>query len=134
MSDMTVRGFPPGGTKKQLARVSDDGFGIEFDDPAQATWEDIIIDGFALRGGSTPPDVIPFGPSGGLYASGFNGGSTTEIVYGSFEIPHSYKEGTDLHPHIHWAPTTSSRVTSNGKWSIPLPTSTELLALRRLSP
>jgi hypothetical protein len=32
------------------------------------------------------------------------------------QIPHDYKEGTDLIPHIHWAPTTTATYT--GTWTL----------------
>lgn len=32
------------------------------------------------------------------------------------QIPHDYKQGTDLIPHIHWAPTTSAIYT--GTWTL----------------
>ncbi len=31
-----------------------------------------------------------------------------EELFVIVQIPHSYKYGTDLHPHIHWAPTTTN--------------------------
>lgn len=34
-------------------------------------------------------------------------GGTTEQLFGTEEIPHSYKEGTDLNFHVHWMPTTT---------------------------
>lgn len=32
--------------------------------------------------------------------------AVTEMVLGAAQLPHSYKEGTSLRPHIHWAPAT----------------------------
>ena len=29
-------------------------------------------------------------------------------MFFSIQLPHSYKEGTDIYPHIHWSPTTAS--------------------------
>lgn len=66
-------------------------------------YDDIIIQAMNLRGGSTPPGYVVFQDS--IYASSFKNAST-DIVYGSFEIPHSYKEGTDLEIHLHWSPST----------------------------
>ena len=34
--------------------------------------------------------------------------NASDIVYGSFEIPHTYKEGTDLEVHIHWSPSSTN--------------------------
>ena len=32
----------------------------------------------------------------------------TELVFVLMQLPHSYKEGTDVSPHIHWCKTTSA--------------------------
>lgn len=81
--------------------------------PAQKTlaltttvWDDIIILPSNLRpSGTTPPSWTVF--QGGIYALAFTNAQSDE-VYGSFELPHDYKEGTALHPHIHWAPSTNN--------------------------
>ena len=39
-----------------------------------------------------------------------------EILYIVFQVPHSYKEGTDLYPHVHWQPTTTN--TDDVLWKI----------------
>jgi len=31
--------------------------------------------------------------------------SATEIIFLLVQMPHGWKQGTDLHPHIHWSPT-----------------------------
>jgi len=31
-----------------------------------------------------------------------------EILYIIFQVPHSYKEGSDLYPHVHWQPTSTN--------------------------
>jgi hypothetical protein len=33
--------------------------------------------------------------------------ASDECVYFSLQLPHKYKEGTALHPHVHWAPTNT---------------------------
>jgi hypothetical protein len=78
--------------------------------PAQKTlvldtvvYDDIVIAAMNLRGGGTPPDYVAFQNS--IYAASFKNAST-DIVYGSFELPHTYKEGTDLELHLHWSPST----------------------------
>lgn len=34
--------------------------------------------------------------------------STTETVWVIYQLPHSYKDGSTLKPHVHWARTTSA--------------------------
>lgn len=76
-------------------------------------WDDIILNATNLRPGATPPAYAAF--KGGIFGARFDAGVADE-VYGSFEIPHDYKEGTDLHIHTHWSPTTTN--TGNVVWGI----------------
>jgi hypothetical protein len=68
-------------------------------------YNDIIISASNLRPGSTAPDFASF--ISPVYALKFLN-SQTDIVYGSFEIPHSYKEGTALEVHVHWSPSSNN--------------------------
>lgn len=77
-------------------------------------WDDIVIPPGALGGGASSPDLITLVSNISAYA--FDGGGTLEQLYGSFEIPHDYKEGTDLRPHIHWTPTTAGA--GNVVWNL----------------
>jgi hypothetical protein len=77
-------------------------------------WDDIVIPAFALGVVASIPDSINFGPSGNLKIRGFDGAATSEMLYGSFELPHGYKEGTDITVHVHWTPTNANA--GNVKW------------------
>jgi len=69
-------------------------------------YDDIIIQAANLRpSGTTPPTFTVFKDS--IYAIQFTN-AQTDIVYGSFEIPHTYKEGTDLEVHLHWSPDSTN--------------------------
>lgn len=76
-----------------------------------STYEDIIINASNLRVGSTPPSFIPFQDS--IYALSFSN-NATDILYGSFEVPHSYKVNTPLEVHLHWSPSSTN--TGNCNW------------------
>lgn len=78
-------------------------------------WEDIIVPAFALATGAAAPDLVAF-DGGSLKALAFDGNSTTEMLYGCFEMLHSYKEGSNVSIHVHWAPTTAN--TGNVKWQL----------------
>lgn len=70
-------------------------------------WRDINLSGASLvPGGSAAPDPINFVDSN-LLVYGFDGGTLTERLYGSCEMQHDYKEGSDIELHIHWTPTTA---------------------------
>lgn len=70
-------------------------------------WDDIIIPIFGTRfTGSDDPDIRKI-DSGGTVIRGSHfpvSGETFFIV----ELPHNYKEGTDLYPHVHWVGAAAS--------------------------
>jgi hypothetical protein len=68
-------------------------------------WDDIIILPNNMRGGTTPPSWATVFKDG-VYQMCFVNGQSDE-VYGSFELPHDYKEGTALYPHLHWSPSST---------------------------
>lgn len=74
------------------------------------TWTDLV---------ATAASINPTGPdaAAGVDATyGFltfaNGANASAFV--TFQLPHSYAEGTDIEPHIHWQRATSS--TEAVKW------------------
>ena len=77
-------------------------------------WDDIIIPPSGLAAVQNIPGRITI--KGGLQGYGFDGGSTTEELNGSFELSHGYKEGTDLRPHIHWLPINTNA--GSVKWQL----------------
>ena len=69
-------------------------------------WDDktISIGGMVLDG-SNPPTVGTF--VGSVSVLMFSN-TVDNIVYLTLQLPHSYKEGTDVVPHIHWAPMNTN--------------------------
>ena len=70
-----------------------------------SVYDDIIIQAYNLRGGTTPPTYGAFQDT--IFGASFINGQT-DIVYGSFEVPHCYKEGTNLSVHLHWSPSSTN--------------------------
>jgi hypothetical protein len=71
-------------------------------------WEDLRVPGLATRVGAVAPGFDAFLGAGGLYAYTFDGsGARVEEVHFVIQIPHSYKEGSNIYPHVHWTPTTA---------------------------
>jgi hypothetical protein len=66
-------------------------------------WKDLIVSASALPGGATAPALTTLTGNIKQYAY-----KTGDLAYGSFEIQHDYKEGTDLSVHLHIAPTTTN--------------------------
>jgi len=83
-------------------------------------WEDLRVPTTATRrGGSRFPTLEKFLDDGlgsqGLYLERFSASSEEELYF-SCQLPHSYKEGTDLEAHIHWGPETTA--TGNVIWGL----------------
>ena len=71
-------------------------------------WDDVRVPGLSVEGGTiSGAELRPFGPNGSLQVYQFNPDNSSEVFF-TVQIPHSYKEGTDVHPHVHWTPTTAS--------------------------
>jgi hypothetical protein len=70
------------------------------------TWRDENASALGLPPGAAAPDRIEWASSG-TFVKAFDGVATTESLEWTTEIPHDYKEGTDLVVHVHWAPTTT---------------------------
>lgn len=75
-------------------------------------WDDIRIAGLAIKTNASAPELIAL--SGGLLIYGFDGNATLEQGYFVIQMPHTYKTGTDLHPHVHWAKSVDA--TGNVVW------------------
>ncbi len=82
----------------------------------ETVWDDMQIPGLSTERGSAAPDLVAFLGAGGLKELGFDGNNTMEEVHFTVELPHSYKEGTDIHWHVHWSPTTTNA--GNVKWQL----------------
>jgi len=85
---------------------------LEFNGTA-TVWEDLRVPISSIkRLGFSDPDWVKFaddagGTSVGIYALAFDN-TTDEEVFFTAQIPHAYKEGTDITPHVHWAPSDAN--------------------------
>ena len=66
-------------------------------------WEDVRISGSMVRVGATSPTLGAFGPSGSLRTYRFDSGQHDEVEF-EIQMPHAWKLGTKIYPHVHWAP------------------------------
>lgn len=71
-----------------------------------SVWNDINLAIGSLRQGASAPGTWTI-PGTGIILSTFGGDGPQQDAYGSLEILHDYKEGSDIFPHIHWCPTTT---------------------------
>ncbi|MFA5037701.1 MAG: hypothetical protein WC479_11060 [Candidatus Izemoplasmatales bacterium] len=78
-------------------------------------FDDLRTSGTSVKIGASAPDLVTFAPATtNLQLYGFDGINTSEQVFFAIQLPHSYKEGTNITPHIHWSPTTADA--GNVKW------------------
>ena len=79
---------------------------------SDTVWDDIKINGLGVRLGSVnPPGWTQFRDDGagssGTYLYGFDDAAEEQVFF-EIQIPHKYKQGTDLKFHIHWSTTTGN--------------------------
>jgi hypothetical protein len=93
-------------------------------DNAATVWNDLMVFPDATtKGGSNPPEwgttfmKNAGGTSKGVYLWMFAPNQEEELHF-TVQIPHNYKEGTDLHPHIHWTTVTGTPSGSNVVWGL----------------
>ncbi len=75
-------------------------------------WEDLQAPAYALqKGGVNDPDFGKIKDNGagstGVFAYLFSQTLEEELFF-SFLLHHAYKEGTDVTPHLHWAPVDAN--------------------------
>ena len=86
---------------------------------AVTVYNDANVGGLALRPGVTTPPVTQWvdnlGANTGIYGLGF---AALDEANGSIEIPHDYKEGSDITFHIHWGANDAPSGTDYVKWQL----------------
>ena len=82
---------------------------------AATQWDDLRVAGSQARPGVTAPTLGAFGPSGNLRTLRFDAGQHDEIEF-EIQMPHSWKLGSKLYPHVHWAPVSAT--TGNVVWEL----------------
>lgn len=85
---------------------------------AATTWDDIMVfpDATSKKPANTPTMVtFKNGVSLWTFASG-----TMQEVQFTVQLPHGYKTGTPLKPHVHWTTTAGTPNNTNGRvvWSL----------------
>ena len=75
----------------------------------------------ASCGGNTPEVVHQRPPDFGVFRDGVRAWSfpsnAEKELFGSWQVPHNYAEGTELRPHLHWAVNTTT-ATGNVVWKL----------------
>ena len=77
---------------------------IEFNGDA-TVWEDLrIVPGAFQFAGNLDPSIEGWIPTGGTIEFQVYKFKENDEVFFTCQIPHSYKEGTDIGAHLHWTP------------------------------
>jgi len=84
--------------------------------PPLPAYDDLPFAVSIANTGAAAPPLTNFGGTGTVKVPAFGGAATMMEIFGTVEILHWYKEGSDLYPHIHWAAgvTTAGSV----KWGL----------------
>jgi hypothetical protein len=85
-------------------------------------WDDIRVPLTASRaGGAKIPGFSVFLTNGagsqGVYVNWFDAGLEEELFF-AVQLPHNYKHGTDLHPHVHWVPKSGGALNAVVNWGL----------------
>lgn len=70
------------------------------------TWDDLRISGASTRVGVTAPTLVQFLAAGGLRVLRFDDAQHDEVHF-EVQMPHDWKEGSKIYPHVHWCPITA---------------------------
>lgn len=70
-------------------------------------WEDLRVSASVAKPGATAPSYKTFGPSGNLQALMFEAGHHDEVFF-EVQLPHAWKQGSNIYPHVHWTPTDTT--------------------------
>jgi len=94
--------------------------GVQVDSPA--AWDDLRVPINAIKlGGVKDPDFEQLKDDGssstGVFTYAFDS-SLEEEVFFVAQIPHEWKLGTALRPHVHWVPTTNGTAGQTVSWGL----------------
>lgn len=77
------------------------------------TWEDLRIEPNARGVAGSPVYKSGVGGTSALYSYAFQASGSLEYLYYSLQMPHSWKEGSTIYPHVHF---TTSVTSGTVKW------------------
>jgi len=78
-------------------------------------WDDLMIPGHSVKlTDNSPPDLLGgFAGDATLDLYAFDGGSTMEQVFFTVQMPHRWKQGSTIYPHVHVSPTSTNTGDTN---------------------
>ncbi|MFZ4707963.1 MAG: hypothetical protein ACOYMF_18320 [Bacteroidales bacterium] len=111
------------GVRGNSSRIGDDTDNVTIDTTGtiklngKATvFDDLTVSGMQTKKtGSNQPDFKQV--AGGIYIDTFPPNSFAEVFF-SVQLPHSYKEGSDVSAHVHWMPMSSVMSSQDVIWKL----------------
>lgn len=78
-------------------------------------WDDYMIPGTAVKTtGNSPPGLLGgFAGNAALDLYAFDGVNTLEQVFFTVQMPHAWKQGSTIKPHVHFSPTHTNGADTN---------------------
>lgn len=80
-------------------------------------WDDLRIQILTRTAGTTPTFDGGFGGNANIFTYNFSD-AATKSVYFEVQMPHSWKQGTTIYPHVHWAPEEDNASGNVCKWQL----------------
>lgn len=85
-------------------------------------WEDLRVPLVSAKAGaSNMPDFAQFADDGagsaGVFVYAFDNAAEESLFFVA-QLPHSYKGGTDIFPHVHWSPNGTGAAGQFVKWGL----------------
>ena len=82
------------------------------------TWEDVQIPGYSTRffGGNAPTFAVWNGST--LYLPEFDDDAGDDQVYFTVQIPHAWKEGSTIYPHVHFVADNAPASGTTVEWGL----------------
>lgn len=81
-------------------------------------WDDLMVPGTTIKTGASAPTFGNFGSAGGLQVYLFQATTVDDQCYLAVQLPHAWKEGTGIRPHVHWTQTAATTAGSNVVWGL----------------
>jgi hypothetical protein len=77
---------------------------------AATVWDDLMIPGQSVKAtGASPPDFAAgFAGDATLEVYYFDGINTMEQICFSVQMPHAWKQGSTIRPHVHFSPASTN--------------------------
>lgn len=80
-------------------------------------WDDLMIPGTSVKTTGTSPPSLAGGFAGDntldLYV--FDGVNTLEQVFFTIQLPHNWRQGSTIYPHVHFSPTSTNTGDTNAR-------------------